>query len=252
MNPSDEELLAYVDGELDAAKRAALEGEIAADPELATRIAGQRALRERLQRAFGGTLEEPVPPRLVDAARGFSVADIRAARTRKRQRQLLATYWLAAAASLVLGILISPWIPRLAGEEPDIRAGGGSLAASGDLAKALTSQLASEQSPSDRIRLAVSFAANSGEYCRAFVVRREDSSMSGVACREQDVWRIRSLDSAANAPGQYGSYRQAATPLSPLILQAIESSMVGQPLDSPGEMAARSSDWKMPVTAPAQ
>lgn len=252
MNLSDEELMAYVDGELDAGRRAAVEAAIAADPELAQRIAGHRALRDRLQSAFGGTLDEPVPARLANAVRGLQAVSLQAARSRKRQRQLMATYWLAAAASLVLGVLVGPWIPRLAGEEPDIHAHGAGLAASGNLAKALTGQLASEQSPSDPIRIAVSFVADSGEYCRAFVTRREDGSIAGIACRAGNVWRIRALDAATGAQGESGDYRQAGTSLSPLMLQAIESSMVGQPLDAPGEAAARRSDWRMPEKPASQ
>ena len=45
MTFSDQTLSAYVDGELDAATRAALEAAMAGDPTLAGRIARQRALR---------------------------------------------------------------------------------------------------------------------------------------------------------------------------------------------------------------
>src|SRR5256885_438663 len=48
MNFSDETLMTYADGELDAASRAVLEAAMAADPQLAQRVARHRALREHL------------------------------------------------------------------------------------------------------------------------------------------------------------------------------------------------------------
>ena len=47
MTFSEETLIAYADGELDAATRAALEAALASDPQLAQRIERHRALRAR-------------------------------------------------------------------------------------------------------------------------------------------------------------------------------------------------------------
>jgi len=44
MTFSDETIMAYVDGELDAPARAAVDASLATDPELARRIARHRAL----------------------------------------------------------------------------------------------------------------------------------------------------------------------------------------------------------------
>ena len=48
MTVTDEELMAYVDGELDAARLESLRLEIAASADLSRRVAEQRALRNRL------------------------------------------------------------------------------------------------------------------------------------------------------------------------------------------------------------
>jgi len=246
MNVSDEELMAYIDGELDAVKQAAVASAVAADPGLARQVAEQRVLRERLHRAFSGTLDEPVPQPLVEATRGSRVPDIGAARARKQPRQPVARYWLAAAASLVLGILIGLWIPRLTNEAPDVVVHGASLTAGGDLASVLTSRLTAEQSASERIRLVISFVANTGEYCRAFVTHREENSISGIACGTGDLWRIRSIESGADVQGSSASYRQAATALSPIVRRQIEASMVGEPLDAAAERLARDRGWNRP------
>ena len=66
MTVTDEELMAYVDGELDAARLESLRQEIAASADLSRRVAEQRALRDRLHRAFDPALHEPVPARLTE------------------------------------------------------------------------------------------------------------------------------------------------------------------------------------------
>ncbi|HEX3398609.1 MAG TPA: zf-HC2 domain-containing protein, partial [Steroidobacteraceae bacterium] len=74
MTISDEMLMAYADGELDAPTRARIEAAMKEDPEIAKRVAQHRALREAMQGAFAAVLREPVPERLIAAARGQSAA----------------------------------------------------------------------------------------------------------------------------------------------------------------------------------
>ena len=68
MNYDDETLMAYVDGELDAARRAEIAAALARDPGLARRIESQRVLRARVSDAFAPVLEQPVPEALRAAA----------------------------------------------------------------------------------------------------------------------------------------------------------------------------------------
>ncbi len=70
MNFSEETLMAYVDGELDAATREQVEQAVAADPEVARRVAAHQALNRELRAGFDPVLEEPVPARLVSLVRG--------------------------------------------------------------------------------------------------------------------------------------------------------------------------------------
>ena len=74
MTISDEQVMAYVDGELDAQTRNEVERAMESDPEVARRVARQRALRNKLRAAFNNVLNEPVPDRLVSAARTAPVA----------------------------------------------------------------------------------------------------------------------------------------------------------------------------------
>ena len=81
----DETLGAYVDGELDVAACDAIERALAQDADLARRVEEQRRLRRALGTAFDSTLTEPLPERLLHAARGpvrDSVVDMPATRER--------------------------------------------------------------------------------------------------------------------------------------------------------------------------
>jgi anti-sigma factor RsiW len=92
MTISDEMLMAYADGELDAASRARVEAAMQEDPEIGKRVARHRALRETMQGAFSDVLNEPVPERLIQAARGqtaapkSAVVDLSAAREAARRK----------------------------------------------------------------------------------------------------------------------------------------------------------------------
>ena len=62
---SEADLHAYLDGELAASERALVESRVAADPELAQRLAAYSRLNEALRAQFDPVLDEPVPERLV-------------------------------------------------------------------------------------------------------------------------------------------------------------------------------------------
>jgi hypothetical protein len=246
MTVTDEELMAYVDGELDAARCESLRQEIAASADLSRRVAEQRALRDRVSHAFDPALDEPVPSRLTDLASRARVVDFgSAARQRPSRNAWLSG--LALAATFVLGIALGPALLQLARERPEIVASGADVAADGALANALSRRLASEQSASDPIRLGVSFLTGSGEYCRTFISRRGDGALAGMACRHGAAWRIVALQSVSSLSGDTDGYRQATTSLPPLVLRAAEDSMAGDPLDAVGEAEARDHHWVSPA-----
>jgi len=61
MNWTDEALMAFVDGELDAAQRADVERALAGDAVLQARVAKLQAQRRRVSAAYAPVLDEPVP-----------------------------------------------------------------------------------------------------------------------------------------------------------------------------------------------
>lgn len=252
MNYDDETLMAYADGELDAARRTEIAAAIEKDPSLAQRVEAHRALRARLSGAYSAVLDGTVPDALRDAARGPAAAGSAASngnvvRFPKRAASApaqpwRAREWLAVAASLVLGLFISwrVFAPDGAGL---IDSSQGSLVARGKLARALDGQLAADNGADRAVAIGLSFETRGGGYCRSFALPA--SQTTGLACRENGVWTI---PATAASTSSRSDMMQAAGSIPPAILAAIEARIAGEPLDAAGEASAARAGWK-PATS---
>jgi hypothetical protein len=256
MTISDETLMAYADGELDAAARAAVESAMREDPQIEKRVAAHRALRQRVHAAYSAELSEGVPERLLAAARGVAstqggkvvnLQDVRAAMARDSphaRRQRARPQWRTAgtmAASVIAGVGLGFFMWGRT-ESPLTRGAGGALVARGPLVEALSNQLAAEQSPSSAVKIGLSFLAKSGDYCRTFALSGAVSP-SGLACRHGEEWQVQVLSQASGAV-ENSDYRTAGSAMSASILKAVEGQIAGEPLDQAGERAARGRGWK--------
>jgi anti-sigma factor RsiW len=262
MTIPDETLMAYADGELDAAARAAVESAMREDPQIEQRVAAHRTLRRKVQAAYSAELSEGVPERLLAAARGdgstqaaksavgtqgSKVVNLQAARAAMERSKSRARppppQWRTAgtiAASLIAGVGLGFFIWGHT-ESPLMRSAGGALVARGELAKALSNQLAADQSQSSAVQIGVSFRAKSGDYCRTFALSGAVSP-SGLACRRADQWQVQAL---SQEPGTVSGseYRTAGSAMSATILKSVEEQISGEPLDQAGEKAARRRGW---------
>lgn len=246
MTFSEEVLMAYADNELDAQTRAAVEAAMAADPEIARRVARHKALRTRLRSAFDKVLDEPIPERLTGTARTAPAPATRRENNvvplrRKTAPRRSWPHWGAIAASLVLG-LVAGQIVRLYSESAPITERDGRLLASGGLAHALSTQLASDQTELTPVQVGVSFRSKSGNYCRTFTLH-DAAAMAGLACHEGDNWRVQVLTQTSSPTAGKATYTQAGSAMPKAILQAVDEEIAGDPLDARGEAAARSKDW---------
>lgn len=237
---SDERLMAYADGELDAAGRAEVEHALQQDPALAGRLRAQQALRERLQAAFGPELDEPVPERL-QRTLAAPVVDLAARRERRRRPAPDAWWrWGGLAASLLAGVLIGRLLP---GGAPgsDFLERDGRLLARGAVAQALETQSAAAPAAGTEVAVQLSFVDRSGAYCRTF----STAALAGLACRN-GAWTVQVLAAAEpdETPAAPGTLRQAASALPPAVLGAVDQRIAGRPLDAADEQAALSRGWQ--------
>ena len=251
MTVPDEEVFAFVDGELPPEAMARIEAAMATDPQLALRIETQRALRRLLSGPHAAAEPSPKAPAAsapaaseppkVTAAKVAEVIAFPGAKAKakpkpkprepKTSRPPGATgprppAWVLMVGFLVAGMLTSrgvvPPPPILSGADDAARI------AAGPLAHALNTAVAGQAA--GPVSLGQSFRDATGVYCRTFLaVGRE--TVSGVACHEGPTWRVRAV-----IPGE---------PQNPAAVQAVVAAMmVGQPLDAAGEARAKASGWK--------
>lgn len=258
MTVPDEEVFAFVDGELPPEAMARIEAAMATDPQLTLRVETQRALRRLLSGAHAGALEQP-PHRLTIAVTGetpkpasrpaevIAFPDPKAkARAKGREPKLpkppglprgALSPWMAMAACLVAGLFIGrfaiPATPLLSGADdaPPI--------ASGPLSQALNRQGSGQGS--GPIRIGLSFKDQAGLYCRTFQASGQ-TPVAGLACREPSGWRLRVVSSAAPTPT--AAYRTASSQTPAAVLAAVDAMIAGQPLDAAGEARAKAAGWK--------
>lgn len=210
---TDEELVAYADGELPAEQAHAIARAAAADAALARRIERFVQTRRVLGEAFAARLAEPVPQRLIDAvaAPGGKVTPLRRAAPARTWMPMA----LAASLALAVGLSVSLWLPRERGGV----AIAGLPADAAALAEALDRGLSGE--PRQIARggrayeiLPTATLQTAAGWCREFDSRLEGGGAPararGVACRQDDGhWRLVAAAAvdAVTAPG--GEYAPA-------------------------------------------
>ena len=251
MTISDEMLMAYADGELDATAREAVESAMREDPQLVERVARHSALRRRVRQAYSAVLSEDVPERLLRAAQGAASAeskvvnlqDARAPRDRsapRARRQWRTAAAMAASVIVGVGVGFFLWGRTVS---PLAQGADGALVARGRLAEALSNQLAAEQSRASSVQIGLSFLAKSGDYCRTFTLSGERSP-SGLACRHGEQWRIQAVTQGSDGADGASEYRTAGSTMPEMILELVEGQVAGEPLDQAGEKAARQRNWQ--------
>jgi hypothetical protein len=255
MTVPDEEVFAFVDGELPPEAMARIEAAMATDPQLALRVETQRSLRRLLSGAHAGIGREPgvrgatavaKPPPASKPAEVIAFPGAQAKKAKEKEKARPrdpkppkpagaggqgAPAWIGLTACLIAGLVIG----RLAAPSPVTLSGADDPAplAAGPLAKALNT-LDSGQAAGP-VRIGVSFRTPSGFYCRSFQASGR-SPIAGVACRDPDAWRVRAVSPANASP---------SGPQIPAAIQAaVDSMRAGPPLDPAGEAKARAAGWK--------
>jgi hypothetical protein len=256
MKWATETLMAYADGELDAATRAQIEADMEQDAELADAVAAQleqrEALQAKLRAAFNDALQEDVPDRLIAATEatppiaGPEVIDLarrRVERESRTERRWSWPQWSAVggaiAASVLLGVIVGR-VTLTGGEDPFVTQQGRMLA-QGALDSALTEQAGGSTDRETGIQLGVSYLAKNGDYCRTFTLK-DEQPLAGLACRRNSQWTIDAL--ARTRADASGPYRMAGAEVPALILGLVEDTIAGDPLDAEQEAEARQRGWE--------
>lgn len=252
MNISDETLMAYADGELDATARGQVELAMQADPGVAARVRQHIALRQAVLRSFAHGQEGAPRQTESSSARARTarpkVVQLDSVRAVRRQpaaahaatvppRPWSWAEWGMLGASLLLGIIVGILGVNSFQSETQFAMvnGNGTLRAHSKLDAALSTHLASAPAPRGALRIGISFVGRDGQYCRSF----ELGAAAGLACRAGSGWNLPVL---VEGQGD-GSYRQAGSAMPPAVQAAIDARAVGPALDARAEQAAAARGW---------
>ncbi len=248
MEPTQEKLDAFVDGELPMDEMRAIEALLITRLDLKAYVERQHRLRSTLASAFAPMMDEAIPQRLRDAVMSAPVSSgVRAKSwlsafggTITGANFLLRSAVPSAAAlacGLIIGVALQPSAPS------DFRTTSlGQMVAQGELADTLSSRLASEGAPASGPRIGVSFRSRDGQDCRTFMVQGAGASTAGVACRTGDAWAVTAL--AAMPRRTQNAYQQAGSDMPPIIRNAVTSMIAGEAYDAAAERTARDRGWK--------
>lgn len=245
----DETLMAFADGELDAATRAAVAAAMERDEGVAGRVhlfqstrrllkaqtddgpvAGASALEERIRALAARKAQERAP------ADGAADVVVLARRRQAPRRSALSSWPFAMAASIAAAAIAGVTAYELGQRSAD---GASPSFAFED--PRVERVLASAPSGSEVavpsigvVRMVTTFRDASGQLCREYEVERDTGVLLGVSCRAEDNWSIRF---ALATPGSAeGTFRPAS---STETLDAwLVSTGAGAPLSETEERAA--------------
>ncbi|MDQ6437858.1 anti-sigma factor [Mesorhizobium sp. LHD-90] len=226
---TDETLMRYADGELDAATAEALERDMETDDDLVARVALFIETRAAAKEALRPLLDEPVPAeltasveRMIAGKRAAGVAPqsgagkpeavvipIAAAREVRRPKPV----WLLPVAASLVAALVGGFLGFRLEQGGDIPPRGDIIAGidSPALRQALASVPSGQEQQVDehRFRAIATFTDRRQETCREFELDSETrSTVIAVACAAEGGWRV---DFAVAAPGDSSGYAPASS-----------------------------------------
>ena len=239
---SDEQLSAFIDGELPAAEMDALARAIETDAALAARVERLGAANTAFIAAASEIDTKPMSAGVAKVLAAPPTAKVLAFRPRavawlKEHRALAASVLCAAMAAGVVSGLEPP-------EDPFAPKADGLILASSPLHHALEVGATGESvliSAGVTATPRLSFASDDGAFCRQFDVTTQRGVTSAIACHEGDAWRTQVA--VFGKPGSNGDYQTASGGKSPELEAFIDEHISGAALNAEQEKAAMAKGW---------
>lgn len=234
---NDELIGAYLDGELDAEKRALVEHWLASDSGAAARLERMREADALIRDAIP-RVTTPADDPIAAMIRGETSGKVLAFPRVSREWGVRAA---ALAAACVLGVLAgrmtAPALISLdRGVDAQMRVGP-------QVAQVLDTALSGEPTPvlGGQVEVALSFHTEAGQVCRQYRTSAGGRATDAVACRDEQGWRM--LVQAVAPEAQEGAFVTAGanTPLD----AAISALGPASALDAREERALIDAHWRL-------
>lgn len=236
---SDEDVVAYVDGNLGEDARRAFEAELANDPDLARRVSAHRWMSRQITAAFDGPPNDDMDEEELERL-GLSDSKVVPMAGKLpwtiRRSAFAAVLTGAMAASLVAGVVLDRALINRGSALVQTDAAGQVLA-QGKLADSLSDHVSGQPG---LVRIGLTFRTDH-TVCRTFSTRR---GLSGIGCRRKGRWVIPIF--ATNPPETRANseYQLAGDNVAPSVMADVDRRMVGEPLSIAQEKALIADGWK--------
>lgn len=235
MQPTDEELMAYADGELSGDDERRVAQMIAGDERLAVRVANHRAMRSAARAAYTPDQTGEMSSGLADlmgeiesSLETAAEANVTLLAEVRASRGLMRAAWPAAAAAcFVLGIAVSQQLmpPPATHSELYFTWQDERPVAARQLAGLLDNQASGSAagSAAGQVTINASFIADDGRLCRQFQIDGQikgETRTGAIACRLESQWQVLAI--AVVPAGQDQSYQAAGGANDPLAAAAAQ------------------------------
>ncbi len=209
MRFTDQDVVAYVDGELPADRAKTIADACASDAELAGRVNQLRESRDILKTAFAAKLSEPVPDRLLAVLREAPSAKVVAMPSRAPRSRVWIPMALAASIALAVGVALR-WQAQ-----PGAPAGNVAMIDDRLIQESLDRNVSGETQriSSAEIMPTASLIDAQGRYCREYEATTSAHKLRAIACHDADrgwVTQVATRDVAASASGGGDEYQPAS------------------------------------------
>lgn len=235
MHWTEDDIAAWVDGELEPEAARRIGAIVVSDPE--ARVAAQRveATNRALRAAFADTLAAPVPAALTAAvlAEPGKVAML----TRPARRVVWGPAALAASVALAVGVGLGALVPGSGGPAGVAVAVGpaGPL-----VAAALEGSPGGAEAPGG-LRPLASFRIADGRICREFETAE---AAVGLACRGEAGWTVALMAAPPEPAAARGGYVTAGAVFADAVGAALDALDAGPALSPDEEAAAIAAGWR--------
>jgi negative regulator of sigma E activity len=241
---SDEQLSAFLDGELAAGETEALARDIEADEELAARLERLSGANRAYVAAIGSIDEHPPSAGLKAVMAAPPTAKI--IPFRPKAISAFVMEHRAIAAALVVAAAVWSVFSTTRPSSEVMTDSQGYVAAASPLHRVL------EETPSSvlvklpgglKATPRLTFATASGDFCRQYRLESATSGSEAIACRDDGRWRVEVA--VFGAPGANpGDYQTAAGSASQTLDAFIDRAIDGEPLNAEQETAAIERAWR--------
>jgi hypothetical protein len=234
----DNNLSAFLDGELDAGQLADIRSKAESDLAINAKLQRMREADDLVRAAYNNPMQEDVPDRFIAAVdRGLSRIADSTISTPVAVNDNNSRRWFAGgaiAASLALGLLLGSQIM------PNRKSDSAIFIALNSTPSATAASLESGQ----KLTPHLSFARIGGGFCRTFTLTEASSSKTGLACKAEGQWSIEALIPAINAGSADIGYVTAEGPVVSGLDEIISELRDGDPLGKSDEAIQLKRGWE--------